>query len=250
MLELFFLGESSGYNFKNEILVINQCFNYGDINKRLNEIESYADIIKKNRELRVWYNCQQPMFLSGFYWLCNFLVNIDYKGTLYRESNIRIIDDKCYGLSKEDVRNVINDRNLVSNNEIKENSKKWTRLCNENAYFRIIKNNELISDFSVSKNTLSESEQSVLMAMKSLGITSKKAIRGIIVVGEILGNYNDFNIGDQTICAIIHKLVSRTPALIELIPFEQSIDELDDIYGNHELRFTEAGVRLLKQGDL
>ena len=250
MLELFFLVESSGYNFKNEILVINQCFNYGDIHKHLNETESYTEIIKRNQELRVWHNCQQPMFLSGFYWLCNFLVNINYKGTLYRESNIRIIDDECYGLSKEDVRNVINDRNLVSNNEIKENSKKWKRLCSENAYFRIIRNNELISDFPVSKNNLLESELSVLMSMESLGITSKKAMRGINVVGEILGNYNDFNVGDQTICAIIQKLVNREPALIELIPLAQSIDELDDIYGNHELRFTEAGARLLKQGDL
>lgn len=249
MLELFFLRESSGYNFKDEVLVINHCFNYGDINKHLNETESYKEIIKKNQELRVWFNCQQPMFLSGFYWLCNLLSDIDYKGILYRESNVRIIDDELYGLTKEDVRNVIDNRNLVTHDEIKENSTKWKQLRKENTYFRIINNNELISDFP-DANYLSESELSVLNAMKSLGITSKNAMRGSNVVGEIMGNYNDYNVGDQTISAIIQKLASREPALIELIPLEQRRDELEDIYGNHELCFTEEGVRLINQRDL
>lgn len=242
MLEIFFSEMGTFYNFKNKSLLINHWFNYGSIREKLNEQDYYEKVIKEEPEIRIWYNSNQPIFLASFYWLCSFLKDIDYKGIVYRESNVKIIGSDLYGLTKNDIIKLTNNRNLIPEQEIETSSIKWKQLCKENTDFRIIKNGELVSDFPDKKSNLSESEKSVFNAIKKLRISTTTGLQGSSVVANIMGFYNDFNVGDQTIWAIIQKLSNRETPLITLIPTRTNTET--NSYRDFECKLTKEGDRL------
>lgn len=206
MLEVTF-DSWCAHKISENTLDIAHRFNYGDITAKIPEYDDYVKTVEDETEIRVWYS-NSPMELSGFYWFCNLLVDIGYEGKVYTEKSTKMIDGKDWALAEEDVRKVINDRNLLSIEEIKQNNLIWKKLCAENSEFRIVKDDELISDIPDANDGLTVSEKTVLETMRALHITTNHAEHAAKIIGQALCDYPKIICNDDITFEIIKKLAA------------------------------------------
>lgn len=237
MLEIIFYPNSIPIISENA-LTITHRFNYGDITEKIPEYDDYVKAVNGETEIRVWYT-NWPVELSGFYWFCNLLVDIGYKGNLYTEESCKTVGLEKWNLTTEEVHKVINDRNLLSYEEIKQNSLKWEKLCGENSEFRILKKDELISDIPDASNGLTISEKTVLKTMRALHVTTKKAKAVASIIGQALCQYPKITCNDAVTLKIIKKLAeSETPYIVIHCPKEY---DLSNYMYCGECMFTNLG---------
>jgi hypothetical protein len=189
-------------------LAITHRFNYGNIVVKMPEYEDCVKALESESEVRIWYS-NSPVELSGFYWFCNLLADTGYKGKVYTEQSSKTMgkSDRC-GLADEDVCKVINNRNFLSGEEIKQNSSKWKKLCAENAEYRIVKNDELISDLPDASNGLTVSEKTVLKIMNALRVTTTRAEHAAKIIGQTLMDCPNVICNDEVTFKIIKKLAA------------------------------------------
>lgn len=242
MLEIIFNNVIPGLK-KNNLLLIDEVFCWGDIAEKKSNYDAYVKRIEKETEIRVWYSNSQ-LGLSGFYWLCKLLTDISYGGNVYVENSSKEIDGEQWSLDTEDVLRVENTRNLLSPETIKENSVKWQKLCFENSDVRIIKNNELVSDIPDNENELTETELIVLRIMKDLEITVEKSKDVALIIGTLLERYPKILNNDFAIFMIIKRLSEKNNPLIELIPVSRRIKDSND-YLYFKCKFSELGYSIV-----
>lgn len=242
MLEVTF-NSWCAHKISGNTLDIAHRFNYGNITNKIPEYDDYVKTVKGEAEIRVWYS-NSPMELSGFYWFCNLLFDIGYEGKVYTEKSTKMIDGKDWALADEDVRKIINDRNLLSIEEIKQNNLIWKKLCAENSEFRIVKDDELISDIPDANDGLTVSEKTVLETMRALHITTSHAEHVAKIIGQALCDYPKIICNDDITFEIIKKLAAYANPYVELHYSKE--DELFS-YRYCECMFTELGRKTLQK---
>ena len=243
MLEVTFNNDWCAHRIGKNVLNIAHGFNYGNITEKIPEYDDYVKAVKDETEIRVWYS-NSPMELSGFYWFCKLLADIGYEGKLYTEKSAKTIDGRNVALTDEDVQNVINNRNLLSSEEIKSNNLKWEKLCAENSDFRIVKDDELISDIPDASDDLTVSEKTVLKIMRDLDITTSRAGRAAVIIGTALYSYPKITSNDDVTFKIIKKLAGYANPYIEL---HYSKKDESCSYRYCECMFTELGRKSLQK---
>ncbi len=204
MLEVTF-GSWCAHKISENALVVAHRFNYGDIVAKIPEYDDCVKAVDGETEIRGWYS-NSPVELSGFYWFCKLLVDIGYEGKVYTEKSTKTREGKDWSLTDEDVCEVINDRYLLSCEEVKRNSVKWKKLCGENSEFRIVKDDELISDIPDANDGLTVSEKTVLEAMRDLHLTTCNAVPAAKIIGTAMGNCPRIACNDDVTFKVMEKL--------------------------------------------
>ena len=249
MKEIIF-SESTGGSMNiagisyDDILIFPNNFYYGsiatdedldkhwDISNQRTKKTDFEECLKNGEEFRIWYSDRSPSELAGFYYACYLLSN--YKGNIY-VMNLREIEDDEYcwtwaGLSSKEIKDVLNKRKLLNNQEQNKIIEEWNILKQENTDYREIDLTKQIlkSSYPDELTGLNTYERFALFANKNFFKKTTSAI------GDILSKVPldlDFTL------SILISLSKRNVPLIEF-----------DVENPETVSYKESSCRLTKAG--
>lgn len=219
-------------------------------------VKNYHNIwnLTSEKEIRIWYS-DYPGEQAFFYYLCsvfdgkNVKVNVIYESDF---NNKKSNDDEILGwpsYAHDEMMKAQSVSKVLSKDEVHKAAEKWKKLQNENAFFRTVRNRELVSDFPDYRDGLTSLQRSVLYAMYRLSPESEKNLKATAVVAETIWCEM---FGDWNIYSVLKNMSQKSPLPYPFVSIQGQPEPENDetlFYQNIKAELTDIASALLKNVD-
>ena len=211
--------------------------------------------LTSEKEIRIWYS-DYPGELAFFYYLCsvfdgkNVKINVIYESDF---NNKNSKDDEISGwgsCSHDEMMEALSFSRVLNKDEVHHAAEKWKKLQNENAFFRTVRNRELVSDFPDYRDGLTSVQRSILYAMYRISPESKKMLKMTAILAETMGRYEMFS--DWNIYSVLKNMSQKSSFPYPFVSIQGQPEPENDetlFYQNIKAELTDIASALLKNVD-